>query len=176
MTEVWRDIPGYENIYQVSNIGRVKSLPRKANQNDKERFIKEKILKQQINIHGYKVVTLRKNNKRKEYKVHRLVLYGFIGYKNMPVNHKDTNKQNNELKNLEYCTYSENTFHYFMNKDEPKIDYYKSEIINIYLNGYSLKHIGRKFGYDKATVKSLLIRNNIELRTGQRKEKIEVEK
>ena len=60
MEEVWKDIPDYENIYQVSNLGRIKSLSRKTEQNDKKRFIKTKILKQQTNRNGYKVVTLRK--------------------------------------------------------------------------------------------------------------------
>lgn len=175
MEEVWEDIPGYEKIYQVSNLGRVKSLSRKTNQTDKIRIIKEKILKQQVTMFGYKVVTLRKNNKRKEYKVHRLVLYSFLGVSDLIVNHIDSNKQNNVLENLEYCTYSENTFHYFMNKNDAKIDFYKSKIISEYLKGYSLSCIGRKYNYDKKTVKSLLVRNNIELRLRQRKEKIGVE-
>ncbi|WP_314347712.1 NUMOD4 domain-containing protein [Mammaliicoccus vitulinus] len=174
--EVWRDIPYYENIYQVSNFGRVKSLARKTEQNDKTRFIKTKILKQYVNKFGYKVVMLRKNNKRKEYKVHRLVLYGFRGLNDLIVNHLDGNKQNNKLENLEYCTYSENTIHYLMNREKPKIDFYKNKVIKDYLNGYSLKYIGRKYDYDKDTVKSLLKRNNIKIRLGQSKEKSEVEK
>ena len=176
MEEIWKDVPDYENIYQVSNLGRIKSLSRKTEQNDKKRFVKTKILKQQINRNGYKVVTLRKNNKRKEYKVHRLVLYGFVGKSDLIVNHLDLNKQNNKLENLEYCTYSDNTFHYFSNIKKPKIDYYKKEVIEEYLNGYSMKYISRKYGYDKETVKSLLKRNDIKLRLEQRKEKIKVEK
>lgn len=172
--EVWRDIPYYENIYQVSNFGRVKSLARKTKQNDKRRFIKTKILKQQVNKFGYKVVTLRKDNTRKEYKVHRLVLYGFKGLNDLIVNHKDGNKQNNRLENLEYCTYSENTIHYLMNREKPKIDFYKNEVIKDYLNGFSLTSIGKKYGYDKYTVKKLLQRNDIKIRFGQRKIKVEV--
>lgn len=175
MEEVWKDIPEYENSYQVSNLGRIKSLARKTNQADKKRYTKEKILKQQKNMHGYMEVTLRKNNVRKHYKVHRLVMVAFHGETKLIVNHIDCNKTNNNLENLEYCTYQENSNHYLWNRKQPKIDTYKKEIISEYLKGYSLSCIGRKYNYDKETVKSLLARNNIELRLRQRKEKIGVE-
>lgn len=97
--EEWRDIAGYEGIYQVSNLGRIKSLG-----NDKSR--KEKILKPVNNSDGYPQVTLYKNRKREQVSVHRLVADTFIqNPDNLPqVNHKDENTKNNRVDNLEWCT------------------------------------------------------------------------
>lgn len=98
MIEIWKDIKGYEGLYQVSNLGRVKSLG-----NNKRR--KEKILKQVEDGGGYLFVLLCKNGKGKMFKVHRLVAQAFTpNPNNYPqVNHKDENKQNNCVWNLEWC-------------------------------------------------------------------------
>lgn len=95
MDEVWKDIEGYEGLYQVSNLGRVRSL----------KFNKTKILKQG-NVNGYKRVVLSKNGKRKNYFVHRLVAMAFISNPNnlSIVNHKDENPSDNNVNNLEWCT------------------------------------------------------------------------
>ena len=103
MKEIWKDIEGYENIYQISNLGRVKSLPRKTgNQFGKN----ERILKYFINTKGYFQVDLYKNNKCKRFLIHRLVAEAFLeNPNNLPyINHKDENKQNNYIENLEWCT------------------------------------------------------------------------
>lgn len=98
MKEIWKDIPGFENLYQVSNLGRVKSLPRKTN----ERIINGKILTPINNGYGYMKITI---NGKKKY-VHQLVAQAFIlnpnNYK--CVNHKDENKLNNNVDNLEWCS------------------------------------------------------------------------
>ena len=102
--EIWRDIKNYEGRYQVSNLGRVKSLG-----NDKSR--KEKILKPGKNGWGYLRVCLVKEGSSKMYTVHRLVLSTFNpidGMDELLVNHKDEDKTNNNLNNLEWCTYSYN--------------------------------------------------------------------
>ena len=106
--EIWKDIPNYENSYQVSNLGRVKSLGNKSNH-------KKEIILKQSNIMKYQCVSLRKNNKTKMFKVHRLVAKTFIpNLSNYPqVNHKDGNKLNNKVQNLEWCTASENIKHAF---------------------------------------------------------------
>ena len=96
MTEIWKDIKGYEGKYQISSHGRVRSL-----KNSKER-----ILKPHKDTSGYKQVDLLKDGKRKTCSVHRLVANHFIpNPNNLPqVNHKDENKLNNNIENLEWCT------------------------------------------------------------------------
>lgn len=94
MEEIWKDIEGYEGLYQVSNMGRVRSLTRNI------------ILKNQIARSGYKRIQLYKNNKGyKHFQIHRLVANAFIpNPDNLPqVNHKDENKANNRVDNLEWC-------------------------------------------------------------------------
>lgn len=106
MVEVWKDIAGYENLYQVSNIGRIKSLPRDTKN---QYAFQERILKQSFDKYGYLVVGLS----GKTYKVHRLVAEAFltkIKGKDI-INHKDGNKTNNCINNLEWCTNQENIIH-----------------------------------------------------------------
>lgn len=109
MDEIWKDIEGYEGEYQISNLGRVKSLPKKCF-NGKGYFIKAgRILKPIQDKKGYLNVWLRKNI----FKVHRLVAMTFIpNPDNLPqVNHKDGNKTNNKVINLEWVTDGENLLH-----------------------------------------------------------------
>ena len=98
--EIWLSIEGYEGLYEVSNMGRVKSL------RDRYGNPREKILSQVDNGNDYLIVNLWKNGKMKHYLVHRLVATSFIqnpnGYR--CVNHKDENKTNNCVDNLEWCT------------------------------------------------------------------------
>ena len=114
--EVWKDIKGYEGLYQVSNLGRVRSLPRiieteSSNQYKTFHNVQEKkgkILKQKES--DYKSVALYKDKKSKYYMVHRLVAQAFISNPNgyLYVNHKDEDKYNNCVENLEWCTQSYN--------------------------------------------------------------------
>ena len=98
MKEIWKDIEGYENKYQISNLGRVKAL-------DYRRTKKEKILDSRNNK-GYKAIALWNNSKRKVFLIHRLVANAFIPNPNKfpQINHKDENKLNNCVDNLEWCT------------------------------------------------------------------------
>lgn len=95
MKEIWKDIEGYEGKYQVSNMGRIKFL----------KFKKIRILRSEKDVNGYLRVTLHKNGIIKRYKVHRLVAQAFIpNPNNLPqVNHKDEDKTNNNVSNLEWC-------------------------------------------------------------------------
>ena len=104
--EEWKDIADYEGIYQVSNLGRVKSLG-----NNKSR--QEKILKLQLHRTGYLLVKLCKEGKKRNYKVHRLVAQAFIPNPDnkSQVNHRDENKSNNKVENLEWMTCKENINH-----------------------------------------------------------------
>ena len=100
--EEWRDIKGYEGLYQVSNLGRVKSLARKTNNQYGK---KERLMTQKLDKDGYKRVGLNKNGKQIYYGVHRLVAQAFISNPNNypQINHKDEDKSNNKVDNLEWC-------------------------------------------------------------------------
>ena len=105
--EEWRDVVGWEGLYQVSNLGRVKSLSRSIVYKDgREYKYPSKIIKNQKVSTGYRSVTLYRVNGKKQYSVHRLVAETFIPNPNkyLEVNHKDENKHNNCVSNLEWCT------------------------------------------------------------------------
>ena len=100
--EVWRPIEGYEGLYEVSSIGRIKTVANK--------WKKEKIRKTYTNKKGYVNILLSKNHKYKVFQIHRLVAQAFIpNPNNLPVvNHKDRNPSNNCVYNLEWCTQQHN--------------------------------------------------------------------
>ena len=102
MREEWKPIDGYEGLYEISSKGRVKSLP-KCGRN-------ARILFEGYNKYGYKSVVLCKNGIYKRYLIHRLVATAFIeNPKNLPeVNHRDENKENNRVENLEWCDHRYN--------------------------------------------------------------------
>lgn len=113
MEEIWKDVVGYEGYYQVSNLGRIKSLERRINSSVGTRVVKPQYKKYFINDKGYYTVNLSLKGKNKTISVHRIVSKAFIpNPENKPaVNHKDMNKLNNSLENLEWVTYQENTNH-----------------------------------------------------------------
>ena len=101
MYEIWKDIEGYEGLYQISNKGHVKSLYKGS----------ERILKPVLNRSGYYYIMLYNDNVRKIFSLHRLVAQAFIpNPENKPqVNHLDENKKNNCVDNLEWATAKENS-------------------------------------------------------------------
>ena len=103
MEEIWKDITGYEGLYQVSNLGNVKSLNYRGSR-------REKMLKPHNDNRGYLFVRLYKNNEYKNFKVHRLVANAFIENLNNyeEVNHIDECKTNNNVNNLEWCNHKYN--------------------------------------------------------------------
>ena len=109
MQEIWKDIAGYENLYQVSSFGNVRSKDRTIKRNSSYTGnlpLKGRLLKPTINNAGYKRVSLCKAGGTKSFYVHRLVATSFIDNPQvLPfVNHKDENKLNNHVSNLEWCT------------------------------------------------------------------------
>lgn len=112
--EIWKDIPGYEGYYQVSNLGNVKSLTRlRKLRLELTCTVKEKMLKPQKATNGYLFIILSKDGKTRQILLHRLVMLSFIGKSKLEVNHKDGNKTNNCLSNLEYVTHIQNQYHSF---------------------------------------------------------------
>lgn len=112
--EVWRDVFGYEGLYQVSSKGRVMSLSRAIlTKGGAYRITDNKVLSASVGENGYKKVVLSNNNVKKTFLIHRLVAKAFIPNPNKYslVNHIDENKENNECKNLEWCNYSYNATH-----------------------------------------------------------------
>lgn len=119
--EIWKDVVGYEGIYQISNLGNVKSLDRNIKLTGKNQFtsfqtfkkIKGKNITKAINKKGYYQICLYKNGKRKNMLVHILVAQAFLDNPlNKPtVNHKNGNTIDNNVKNLEWATMSEQQIH-----------------------------------------------------------------
>lgn len=107
--EIWKDIQGFEGRYQVSNMGRVKSLSRVTQLNGRARTEPEVVMAFTYRS-GYPTLILRKDGKRYSRQVHRLVADAFVpNPNNYPiVNHKDFSRDNNEASNLEWCTQQHN--------------------------------------------------------------------
>lgn len=175
MCEVWKDIPGYEGFYQVSNIGRVKSLDRVViDRNGRHMKYKGVLLTPQYNEFGYQKIMLMMSRKGRTFKIHQLVAMTFIENKeNHPcVNHKDGNKENNSVDNLEWCTFGENNKHAYeiglkipYNRDgerNPKSKFSNSEVEYIRnshkRNGgqFGTMYFARKYGVHKDTITNLI--------------------
>ena len=114
LNEEWRDVVGFEGFYQVSSLGRVRSLDRIIVCGDGRKLpCKGRLLKTHKNKHGYPSASLWLGNKEYKTRVHCLVAYAFLGCRpdGCDVNHIDGNKTNNLPVNLEYCTRSQNNQH-----------------------------------------------------------------
>ena len=159
MEEIWKDIKGYEGLYQVSNLGMVKSL----NYHLTGRIKKLKLVK---NAQGYMVVTLHKGKEIKVQKVHRLVAETFIpNSNNLPqVNHIDGNKENNNVNTLEWCTSSENQKHaYRTGLNKPRYgreNHLSKKVIQYDLNMKEIaryanaREVERQLGYENSCITS----------------------
>jgi len=109
MKEVWKDIVGYEKYYQVSSLGRIRSLTRTVNHCFGEQKKRGQILKKQIDRKGHEYIILQKKNKKnKSFLVRRLVMISFGENKNLPIANKNSNKLDNRFSNLFYLTLREN--------------------------------------------------------------------
>lgn len=116
--EIWRPIKGYEDLYEVSNLGRIKSMERFETGNGYGEYNRKPIIKKQnFGTNGYLCTILTKNKIKKTFSIHRTVAVIFIDNPNNKrcVNHRDGDKTNNSVDNLEWCTHSENMYHAFKN-------------------------------------------------------------
>lgn len=166
MEEIWKDIKGYEGKYQVSNLGEVRSL--KFNKSQKCKKLKPKFAGA-----GYRSVALLMNGKSKYCYIHRLVALHFIDNPlfKKEVNHKDGDRSNNILSNLEWCTHSENGIHSFriLNRipsdvsgfKNPKSKLTEEQVVEIrkqYANGKSYRSLSILFKVSKCTISSIILR------------------
>lgn len=162
--EVWEDIEGYEGCYQVSNLGRVKSLDRVVERSDGTfQNVKGRMLKQTIR-NRYMRVILAKNNKKNHQSVHRLVAKAFIPSEaNKPyVNHIDGARENNNCKNLEWVTPLENSskaresglYRTGSKSSDSKLTYKEAEsILNRYFKkGETQKEIASNFNVTQSLI------------------------
>lgn len=109
---MWKDVPEYEGYYMVNEDGQIMSVPRCVLCKDgKTKQVKQRILKPAKYRNGYLFILLCKGGTKKQRMIHRIVMEAFYGKSQLEVNHKDGNKANNALANLEYVTHSENQLH-----------------------------------------------------------------
>lgn len=111
MTRLWKEIKGYEGKYIISSYGDIISLPRYKQNNSKLQYVEPREIKTCVNKrNGYVYVYLCNDGKYKNHRLHRLVAEAFLDNPNNydQINHKDGNRQNNKLSNLEYCDASYN--------------------------------------------------------------------
>lgn len=160
MTEVWKDILGYEGLYQVSSLGRVRSLDRivKCGRGSGKRVIHGQLIKPMIDRGGYQCVNLYLNQHLKVMKVHRLVASVFIpNPNNLPqVNHKNEIKTDNKVSNLEWCDVSYNIN--YGKRNEKVAIHFSKEVLQFQLDGVyvasfpSAASIHRGLGFDASKI------------------------
>ena len=150
MKEIWKDIEGYEGLYQISNVGRVK------------RVETDRILKPLKHTKGYYRVELYKNGSQSKKLIHRLVAQAFIpNTENKPqVNHIDENKTNNVVSNLEWMTAKENLNHETHNERMSKTKSIPIIATNIKTGEstefYGAKECARQLGLNRGNISSVL--------------------
>jgi hypothetical protein len=158
MEEVWKEVIGYEGLYQVSNLGKVKSIKKNI------------LLKPVFDKRGYNMVSLYINGKGKTNKIHRIIAIAFIpNPENKPqVNHKDCNKNNNSVENLEWNTNRENIQHAYNNGlKQSSIDRIKKlkakSVINI-ITGEEFESCtaaAKSINYSQSRLSSILLNDKI---------------
>lgn len=155
---MWKDVKGFEGLYQISSCGCIKSIIR----------VKDRVLKPCVVGKGYLAVSLRKNNQTYRKYIHQLVCESFCGEstkENKVVNHIDGNKLNNHFTNLEWCSYSSNNKHAYdtglKNRGEGFYNARLSEadVIQIRKIGKigTYQEIADCYGVSKATVRDVLM-------------------
>lgn len=157
MAEIWKNVNGYEGIYEVSDFGRIRTAKNKTTNSllHGERVWKQRVLKQKTDQNGYKRVSLWKNKREKTFLVHRLVAKSFIPLVDNKdcVNHLDGNPSNNYLTNLEWCDHTENLSHAYRNRlnqaPDPTVlvNTITSEAFYFMSKAKASEYLGRNKGY-----------------------------
>ena len=169
-SEVWKDVAGYEGVYQVSNLGRVRSVDRLVQYSDGRKYTyKGKMIKlaENKNRGGYLYVRLSHNQRKVLKSLHRLVAETFIENSgNKPeVNHIDGDKGNNKVSNLEWVTSKENSEHAVKNglipsgQDSYQAAFSNNQVRDMrkqYKGGFRLTDLAEKFGVNPSTMHSIL--------------------
>lgn len=168
--EIWRDAKCINDFYEVSNFGRIRSKDRIiVYSNNSTHFHKGRVLKQMNHPAGYKFVSIRVKGISKSFFIHRVVGLTFINnIHNKPqINHKDGNKANNNLYNLEWCNPSENGIHAYKtglskkqigeNASQSKLK--NKDVINIkylYNKGISQGKIAKRYNINQTSVHNIV--------------------
>lgn len=164
MSEVWKDVPGFEGSYEVSSYGRVKSLRRVViRENRRPLSIKERILKPYPDHGGYYSVSLLRQGKIFHEKVHRLVAKVFIGVKpsGLEIAHNDGNKSNNAAQNLRYTTSKDNVADLKRHgvakygDRHPRAKLNSSQVAEIRASDLSQRKLAEKYGVSRRNIRSI---------------------
>lgn len=173
-TEVWKDIPNYKGYYQVSNLGRVRSLDRFVYSDKGKNHLaklKGKVKKLNLTYDGYPTVHLCKQCKNIVYRVHRIVAQAFIVNENAKphVNHKNGIKTDNRVENLEWCTLQENIQHALENGltafgiKSGKHKLTEEQVLEIrakYIpKKYSQRRLAKEYGITRPSVQNIINRD-----------------
>lgn len=163
--EIWKAISGYEGLYEVSSLGRVRSKDRFiTNENDKTALHKGRVISPGKRPNGYLFVGLSKSGKRNLLAVHRLVAIEFLPCSNnetLQVNHINENKEDNRLENLEWCTAKENIRHSVNtgkqtgrnpNKRKKLTPEKVNQIVGLAQDGVTHRSIALKYGVSKTMI------------------------
>lgn len=169
--EIWKDIKGQENRYQVSSLGRVRSLDRVTiDRIGRKRIWKGRLLSPCKSSDGYLVICLKITGRPKIHKVHRLVAIAFLGdfSEKLEVNHIDGDKTNNNYINLEWCTHSYNMYHahkmdlckckFGSQLSFAKLNEAKVKNIRDLISQYNYSQIARMYGVSSTTISDIVKR------------------
>jgi len=169
LKEVWKDIPGYDGICQVSDYGNVRSLDREVMKLGFTKRIKGIPRKQYKDKAGYMIVALQKENKSRNWRVHRLVAFAFFGESigdRICVNHRNGKKADNRVENLEWCSYGDNNRHSYdvLNRATIKGESHGQskltgkQVLYIRKSKNSPNTLAKKFNVTASTISSVLNR------------------
>lgn len=164
MGEIWKDIPGYEGLYQASNKGQIRSLDKDVWNGHAYYKVPGRIMRPKIKNSGYKELVLRKNNKAKSITVHRLVCITFNGDKRNEhpvVCHRDGDSLNNNAENLYWATHKQNSQDMIdhgnstFGKKARACQLNKKQVLEIYKSKKSNKALAKEYNIGEAAISSI---------------------